>query len=73
MQGGTLDGPELLTGRGVALVAFGIEASLVTALAGVLVVVYLVRRAYHEGNFVAPLWRSEERGIATGGILRELR
>lgn len=65
---GTLEGPELLTGG-----AYGVEGSVVTAVVGAGVVLYVVRTAYARGAFVAPLWRSERRGIAEGGVLPELR
>lgn len=64
---GTLDGPELLTGGG-----FGIEASLITAVVGAAVAIYVVRRAYVERRFVDPLWNRRHE-LSNGGILAELR
>lgn len=65
---GRLEGPELLTGG-----PYGIDGSIVTAVLGAVVAGYVVWRAYERGRFVAPLWRSERRGIETGGVLPELR
>lgn len=63
----SLEGPELLTGG-----AFGIEASLITAVITTVVVVYVLRMAYVQKKFVKPLWNSK-RGLTDGGILPELK
>lgn len=63
----TLDGPELLTGG-----AYGIEASVITAIVGLAVASYVLRRGYAEGRFVGPLW-TRRAGLSTGGILSEIR
>ncbi len=64
---GTLDGPELLTGGG-----FGIEASVITAVLGATVAVYVVRRAHVERRFVGPLWKRRSE-VSDGGILAQLQ
>ena len=58
-----LEGPDLLTGG-----AFGIEASVVTAIVGATLAMAIVGRAYARGYFVGPLW-SRQRTMADGGIL----
>lgn len=63
----SLEGPEFLTGG-----AFGIEASLVTAVIVIAVVTCVLKTAYSRGKFVSPLWRSS-RGLSDGGILPELK
>ena len=58
-----LEGPDLLTGG-----AFGIEASVVTAIVGATLAMAIVGRACARGYFVGPLW-SRQRTMADGGIL----
>lgn len=63
---GTLEGPELLTGG-----QYGIEASLVTAVLGSAVALYVVRRAFLRGKFVGPMWKRSG-SMENGGISPEL-
>jgi hypothetical protein len=60
---GRAGSPDLLTGG-----AFGIEASVVTAIVGATLAMAIVGRAYARGYFVGPLW-SRQRTMADGGIL----
>ena len=52
---GFLEGPELLTGG-----EFGLEASLLMLGAGSICAFFVLRSAYQNGSFMAPLW-SEKR------------
>jgi uncharacterized protein len=58
-----LEGSDLLTGG-----AFGIEASVVTAMVGSMLALVVLARAHARGHFVGPLW-SRRRADAEGGIL----